>query len=91
MIKEVRVEPLDHFRVRVTFFDGTRGILDCQPVIAEGGPMVEPLSDPTYFARVFIEDGAPSWPNRFDVLPDWLCQEIEAAGALETSSASVAE
>ena len=91
MIKVTRVEPRDDFRLWITFSDGARGVLDCRPIIAEGGPMVGPLRDSTFFARVFIEDGAPTWSNGFDVAPDWLRHEIEAAGALETSSASVAE
>jgi Protein of unknown function (DUF2442) len=91
MIKVVKIEPQDDFRVRFTFSDGTRGILDCRPIIAEGGPMVEPLRDPAFFARVFIELGAPTWPNGFDIAPWTAKAEIEAAGALETSSVSAAE
>ncbi len=33
------------------------------------GPMVQPLKDPVFFARVFIEEGAPTWPNGFDLDP----------------------
>jgi hypothetical protein len=44
--------------------------------------MVEPLRDRAYFARVFLEDGAPTWPNGFDAAPGWLRREIEARGAL---------
>jgi hypothetical protein len=31
--------------------------------------MVEPLRDPAYFARVFLEDGAPTWPNGLTLHP----------------------
>jgi hypothetical protein len=44
--------------------------------------MVELLRDPAYFARVFLEDGAPTWPNGFDMDPEWLRREIEATGGL---------
>jgi hypothetical protein len=40
------------------------------------------LRDPAFFARVFLEDGAPTWPNGFDAAPGWLRREIEAAGTL---------
>jgi hypothetical protein len=50
--------------------------------------MFEPLRDPTFFARVFLEDGAPTWPNGFDVAPGWLCREIEATGALARDAAA---
>ena len=29
--------------------------------------MIAPLRDEAYFARVFLELGAPTWPNGFDV------------------------
>jgi hypothetical protein len=46
--------------VRALFSDGMAGEYDFAGVIARGGPMVEPLRDPAYFARVFLEDGAPT-------------------------------
>jgi hypothetical protein len=45
--------------------------------------MMEPLRDPTYFARVFVDDGMPTWPNGFDIAPGWLRRQIDAIGALE--------
>jgi hypothetical protein len=50
--------------------------------------MIEPLRDPAFFARVFLEDGAPTWPNGFDVGPGWLRREIEATGALARDAAA---
>jgi hypothetical protein len=50
--------------------------------------MGEPLRDPAYFARVFLEDGAPIWSNGFDMCPDWLRREIEASGALTPDAAA---
>jgi len=47
------------------------------------GPMSEPLRDPQYFARVFLEFGAPTWPNGFDMAPEWVRRELEAAGELK--------
>jgi hypothetical protein len=44
--------------------------------------MVEPLRDPDYFARVFLDYGAPTWPNSFDMSPDWLRIKMERAGEL---------
>ena len=42
----------------------------------------KPLHDETYFARVFLEFGAPTWPNGLDIAPEWLRREMEAAGEL---------
>ncbi len=47
--------------------------------------MVEPLKDPAYFARVFIEDGALTWPNGYDWDPIALHDEMKAAGLLRQS------
>jgi hypothetical protein len=41
----------------------------------EDGPMVEPLGDPEFF-------GTLTWPNRFDIDPEYLRQEMAAAGEL---------
>jgi hypothetical protein len=58
------------------------GEYDFATIVGESGPMVEPLREPEFFARVFLEDGAPTWPNGYDVAPGWLRREIEAHGAL---------
>jgi hypothetical protein len=82
MIKVLRVEPLGGFRLRFDFNDGSAGEHDFAATVHEAGPMVEPLRDPYYFRRVFLEFGAPTWPNGFDVSPDWLHREIAASGRL---------
>ncbi len=45
--------------------------------------MSEPLRDPAYFARVFLEFGAPTWPNGYGMAPEWVRRELEAAGELK--------
>ncbi|MGH6680398.1 MAG: hypothetical protein ACREDL_16060 [Bradyrhizobium sp.] len=50
--------------------------------------MVEPLRDPAYISRVFLEDGVPTSPNGYDVAPGWRHREIEAAGALQRNAAA---
>ena len=50
--------------------------------------MLEPLRDPSYFARVSIEFGAPTWPNGFDLAPEWLRREMAAAGKLSRVDAA---
>jgi hypothetical protein len=75
MIKVARIKCLGGHRLRATFSDGMAG-------------EYEPLRDPAFFARVFLEDGAPTWPNGFDVAPGWLRREIEATGALARDAAA---
>ena len=82
MMKIAKIKYLDGYRLRATFSDGMSGEYDFAAIVGEGGPMVEPLRDTSYFARVFLEDGAPTWPNGFDAAPGWLRREIEAEGPL---------
>jgi hypothetical protein len=88
MIKVPKLKHLGGYRLHATFSDGTAGEYDFSALVAESGPMAETLRDPAYFARVFLEDGAPTWPNSFDMCPDWLRREIEAAGALTRDTAA---
>lgn len=88
MIKVVKIKCLGGFRLHATFSDGMAGEHDFSALVGEAGPMVEPLRDPVHFARVFLEDGAPTWPNGFDMDPRWLRREIEATGALSRDAAA---
>jgi len=46
------------------------------------------LKEPAYFARVFIEDGALTWPNGYDWDPIALHDEMKVAGLLRQSHAA---
>ena len=63
MIDVMGVRPAGGHKLEIEFSDGTVGIRDFASIAAKTGPMAEPLKDPSYFARVFIEDGALTWPN----------------------------
>jgi Protein of unknown function (DUF2442) len=91
MIKVKNVSPLDGYRLNLSFSDGTAGIFDLAPSLAKAGPMVEPLKDSKFFARVFLENGAPTWPNGYDLAPWALHKELEDAQLLKPASASAAE
>lgn len=85
MIKISAISPLEGYRLDLTFSDGSRGIADLSAMVAREGSMVAPLKDPAYFARVFLEAGAPTWPNGFDLAPWALHEELDAAGLLDKS------
>ena len=36
----------------------------------ERGTMAQPLKKPTFFSKVFVESGTPTWPNGYDVCPE---------------------
>jgi hypothetical protein len=87
LTKITRLERIGGFRLRVRFNDGTEGHHDFTAMVRETGPMLVPLRDETYFARVFLEFGAPTWPNGFDIAPEWLRREMEAARELSRVAA----
>jgi Protein of unknown function (DUF2442) len=87
LTKLVHLERLGGFRLRVRFSDGSEGIHDFAGLVGEAGVMLEPLRDEQYFARVFLEFGAPTWPNGFDIAPEWLRREMEVAGELSRVAA----
>ena len=87
MVKVVKLEPLDGFRLWLRFSDGSEGIRDYSDMIAEGGPMVEPLRDPLFFDKVFISFGVPSWPNGYDVDAINLHMELRDVNALTQAAA----
>jgi len=69
------VQVLEPYTLEVEFEDGTRQIVDLQPVLA--GELYGPLRDPELFRQVRIDPEVQTlvWPNGADfdpaVLHDW--------------------
>ncbi len=82
MIDVLSVRPQGNFRLEIEFSDGTIGVREFDFAVRDTGPMAEPLKDPAYFARVFVEDGALTWPNGYDWDPDALYDDMSSAGLL---------
>jgi Protein of unknown function (DUF2442) len=87
MIDVVSVKALGGYRLRVAFSDGSAGVHDFSATAARDGEMVRPLKDPAFFARVFVELGALTWPNGFDLDPIALHDRMTAAGELSQVAA----
>jgi hypothetical protein len=87
MIDVVSVKPLGDFKLRVGFSDGSIGVRDFSSTVARAGEMVQPLKDPNFFARVFVELGALTWPNGFDLDPIALHDRMAEAGELSREAA----
>jgi hypothetical protein len=62
-------------RLRLTFDDGTVGEVDFTDRDWHG--VLEPLRDPAYFSRVFVDSevGTIAWPNGVDLAPEPLYEE----------------
>lgn len=80
--KVVEISAVQPFALKVRFSDGAIGLHDCTSLVASKGTMIAPLRDPDFFSRVSLEYGAPTWPNGYDMCPDWLRMEMEKAGEL---------
>jgi len=87
MVDVLRLKPLEGHKLWLRFSDGSEGVRDLSEIVATGGPMVEPLKEPTYFDRAFVEMGAPTWPNGYDLDPIQLYIELRDAKALTHSAA----
>jgi hypothetical protein len=89
MMIEVReARHVRDFRLWIEFSDDSAGERDFSFLTTETEPMIEPLKDPEYFARVFVENGVPTWPNGFDLDPIALHDEMKEAGLLERAGAA---
>src|ERR1700694_1592807 len=87
MIDVIGLKRLGAYRLEIAFSDGSVGIRDFADMASRNGEMVRPLKNPDYFARVFIEDGALTWPNGYDIDPIELHREMKVAGQLRRTDA----
>jgi hypothetical protein len=87
MVRARRVRALPDYRLEIVFDDDTMGVADLSDFVTLG-PMTEPLRDPDFFARVFIEMGVPTWPNGCDIDPINARMKLEAAGELRPANAA---
>ena len=88
IVKVVKLKALDDYRLWVRFSDDTEGVRDFSDMIADGGPMVEPLRDQMFFKKAYISFGVPSWPNGFAMDAINLHMEMEKAGTLSSTVAA---
>ncbi len=78
LVRITAVEPLEAFRVRLNFEDGTQKEIDLDPYLR--GPVFEPIrSDPAVFRAVKIEGATIAWPNGADIDPDVLYYDLKPA------------
>lgn len=88
LVDVLRVRVVGPFRLHVTFSDGSSGEMDFSDRIKGAGPMLKPLKDSAYFAKVFIEMGALTWPNGYDWDPIALHMTMRDAGMLNRRAAA---
>src|ERR1017187_9306183 len=75
------VEALPEFRLRVTFADGSTGIVDMARLVhSPKAGVFAALLDPSLFAQAIIEYGAVAWPWELDLAPDAMHAAIREHG-----------
>ena len=83
-----KVEFLGDVRLRIRFADSATADHDFADLGNKPGRMHEPMRDPADSARVYLDDGALTWPNSYDMCPDWLRIILEDAEELRTQAAA---
>jgi hypothetical protein len=73
----IRAEYRGDFKIKLAFNDGVEGTIDFSDWLT--GPVFEPLRDPSYFARFFLEGGTVTWPNGADIAPETLHERASTA------------
>lgn len=93
MIDITDVEPLEDFRIRVTFSDGAVKEIDLSDLIADARGVFIPLRDPRIFKQVQVnsETGTVEWPNEVDLDPEVLYGRFEPASGAAIRRKTVRE
>lgn len=68
------VEPIENYRLRLTFNTGESGIVDLAKVVFGGDELLAPLQDVKFFAQVQVDPDLSTiiWPNGATLDPDRL-------------------
>lgn len=64
--------------MQVRFADGTSGEVRFETSHLSG--VFEPLKDPNFFCRAYLDAGAIAWPGNIDIAPDAMYREIKQHG-----------
>jgi hypothetical protein len=66
----VQAEYRGGYRIRLSFNDGSQKTVDFEAWLQ--GPVFEPVRDPEYFRRFFLDGWTVAWPNGADIAPETL-------------------
>jgi hypothetical protein len=78
LVRVREVEPLEGFRVRLLFEDGTEKRVDLERYLR--GPVFQLIrSDPEMFRSIRVEAGTIAWDNGADIDPDVLYYDLTPA------------
>jgi len=86
MIKCLKVEPLDDYKLKCTLSDGRVVEFEVSDVNDFDTEITKPLRDIVFFKKVFLEAGTPTWPNGYDICPDYIAQNGTVVGKSKASA-----
>ena len=89
MIKVREVEAKPGYRLDLQFSDGTMGMVDFTPFLAER-PFAA-LKNEAVFLEAYAENGVVTWPGDIDIAPEplyALAHDLPAPGTLEQAQAN---
>jgi hypothetical protein len=83
LVRVKSVEPLENFRVRITFQNDVQKEIDLEKFLR--GEIFEPIrTDPNVFRSVKVIGGTIGWDNGADIDPDVLYYDLKPAWMEET-------
>lgn len=85
MIKIVKADYLDGYRIRLTFSDGKSGVQDFSYLLEKETLLTVPLRESSYFQKFFLELGALCWKDGLELGPQSLYEKMDAERLLEPS------
>jgi hypothetical protein len=68
-----QAQPLENFRLRLTFANGEQRVFNVSPYLAY--PAFKRLANPAFFSLGHAEHGTVVWPENIDFCPDTLYVE----------------
>lgn len=85
VLRVTDVQPLDGYRLRISFNDGVvRDVDFADDLRMASGSLAEPLRDPVYFRQVRVDESSRTivWPNGLDAAPEVLHGDFQPVSSL---------
>jgi len=80
MPRVIEATYLHDYVIHIVFSNGKEGTIDLSAFIGQG--VFEPLTNKTFFKKLFVDGWTISWPNGADIAPETLYELTERAGNL---------
>ena len=76
-----KIQPLNNYKLKVKFTDGTEGIVKMSNlVLSDKAGVFAILKDLKIFNQAHLVHGAITWPGEIDLAPDAMYDEIKHKG-----------